>query len=149
LPDPPLIEEIFAELMTQIASEVIPPSAEGIQVSTEGHLIWSPTPPSIDVYPAEEFQLQESFGQGNTTVFVNVRARVNTPDHDGAQTLILALMDPRGSSSVQQAVLSDETLNGKVRQALVSSGPSNYGIFPDPSGQGNYLGCTWTVKLVL
>jgi len=146
---PPLIEDIFAALMTQIAGEVIPASAEGIQVSTEGHLIWSPTPPSIDVYPAEEFQSQESFGLGNTTVFVNVRARVNTPEHDGAQSLILSLMDPRAATSVQQAILSDQTLSGNVEQAMLSAGPSNYGIFPDPSGQGSYLGCTWTVRLVL
>ncbi len=112
-------------------------------------LVWNPTPPCVDIYPSETFQEQESFGKGNTVIYLDVRARVNTPDHDGAQELLLGLMDPTAANSVQQAILSDETLGGTVEAVTTSAGPSNYGIFPDPSGQGAFLGCTWTVRVIL
>jgi hypothetical protein len=136
--------EIQTELAAQIASVL---SDTTIQVAPM--LVWQPTPPCIDIYPADPFQEQQGFGVGRDTVYLSVRGRVNTPDHDGAQELLLSLMDPKASTSVQQAIESDQTLSGKVTQALLSDGPSNYGIFPDPSGQGAYLGCTWTARVVL
>ncbi len=131
-------------LADQIRTVIADPS---VQVAPM--LVWNPTPPCIDIYPSETFQEQESFGKGNTVIYLDVRARVNTPDHDGAQELLLSLMDPEGDTSVQQAILSDDTLDNIVESVTTSAGPSNYGIFPDPSGQGAFLGCTWTVRVIL
>ncbi len=137
--------DVQAALATQLLAGLA--SVPELQVAPL--LVWNPTPPAIDIYPADPFQEQDSFGLGNTVVFLSVRARVTTPDHDGAQELLLSLMDPRAATSVQQAILADYTLGGAVTQALLEEGPSNYGIFPDPSGQGAYLGCTWTVRVAL
>jgi hypothetical protein len=136
--------DVQTALADQIRDEL---ADDTIQVANM--LVWNPTPPAIDIYPAETFQAQERFGIGNDTVFLSVRARVNTPDHDGAQELLLSLMDPKAATSLQQAILADDTLGGAVSQAMVEDGPSNYGIFPDPGGQGAYLGCTWTVRISL
>ncbi len=133
-------------LATQIAG-ALGGTFEGVQVAPM--LVWNPTPPCIDIYPSDPFQEQESFGKGNTVIYLDVRGRVNTPDHDGAQELLLSLMDPNAATSVQQAILTDDTLGGVVEACTVSAGPSNYGIFPDPSGQGAFLGCTWTVRVIL
>ncbi len=136
--------EVQTALADQISTVLADPS-----VQVEPMLVWNPTPPCIDIYPSDPFQEQESFGKGNTVIYLDVRGRVNTPDHDGAQELLLSLMDPTAATSVQQAVLSDDTLGGVVEACTVSAGPSNYGIFPDPSGQGAFLGCTWQVRVIL
>jgi hypothetical protein len=136
--------EIQSELAAQI-DDVL----DDTTIQVVGKLVWQPTPPCIDIYPADPFQEQQGFGVGRDTIYLSVRGRVNTPDHDGAQELLLSLMDPKAATSVQQAIESDQTLNGSVTQAMISEGPTNYGIFPDPSGQGAYLGCTWTVRVVL
>lgn len=136
------------EVQTALADQ-IRDTLDNTDIQVEPLLVWNPTPPAIDIYPADPFQEQERLGVGNDLIFLSVRARVNTPDHDGAQELLLSLMDPKASTSVQQAILTDETLNSTVTQAVVFEGPTNYGIFPDPSGQGAFLGCTWTVRVAL
>lgn len=120
---------------------------EGIQV--EPMLVINPScsPVAVDVYPADPFQTGIAFGLANNEMMLLIRARVNTPDTDGAQDVLLSLMDPFADTSLAQAVLADRTLSGTVEDAVVSEGPSNYGIFADAGGQGNYLGCTWTVKV--
>lgn len=136
--------EIQGALADQIATEL-----DGVvdNLQVVDRLVWNPTPPCIDVYPSDPFQEQQTFGAGRNVIYLDVRARVNTPDHDGAQEVLLAMMDPNADTSVLQAIGADETLGGAVAQAFVSAGPSNYGIFPDPSGQGAFLGCTWTVRV--
>ncbi len=121
---------------------------EGLQVS---HLLITfPTPPCIDIFPNEEYQIQEAFGKANTVIYLDVRARVNTPDHDGAQELLLALMDPTADTSIQKAINADPTLNGEAESAFVSAGPKGFGIYPsvDP-GVAGYTGCLWTVRVTL
>ena len=136
--------EVQSALADQVADVL-----NDVTIQVAPMLVWQPTPPCIDIYPADPFQEQQGFGVGRDTVYLSVRGRVNTPDHDGAQELLLSLMDPKAATSVQQAIESDQTLGGAVTQAMISEGPTNYGIFPDPSGQGAYLGCTWTVRIVL
>lgn len=138
----------MAAMAAQIADELT--DIPDLQVV--GELAWFPTPPCIDIYPAtEEFQQQQAFGVGNDTLSFTVRARVNTPDHEGAQTLLLSLVDPKADTSLQQAILADRTLDGAVTDMWISSGPSGYGGFPDVNSQNAfaYLGCTWTVTVVL
>lgn len=122
------------------------PLIENLQVV--GELFPNATPPAIDVYPADPFQEGIAYGRGNNALRFTVRARVNTPDHEGAQLLLLSMMDPRAETSLALAVLSDKTLGGKVDDLQVS-GPSDYGIF-DAIGinTGAYLGCTWLVEVL-
>lgn len=108
-------------------------------------LVWNPTPPAIDIYPADPFQDGIAFGKGNSEMFFVVRARVDTPDHEAAQDLLLSLMDPVGVSSVAAAIIEDRTLGGVVEDVTVE-GPSDYGVFIDPGG-GALLGCTWKARV--
>jgi hypothetical protein len=115
-------------------------------------MIWNPSPPTIDMYPAPEFQEQIGMGRGNNEMFFTVRARVNTPDHEGAQDLLLAMMDPQNNLSVSAAITAagtaspSKTLDGMVESVAVE-GPSDFGVFTDPGGS-SLLGCTWRVRVM-
>ena len=135
---------ILDALATQIATRLA--SITDLQV--DGRLIPSPTPPSIDVYPADPFQEALTFGRGNNILFVTVRARVTTVDNEGGQELLLSMMDPVSAVSVAQAVTYDKTLGGAVGKVSVIEGPSGYGVVQDAGGQGALLGCTWRVQVV-
>lgn len=125
----------------QIRSQL---AVSSLQVVPILHL--DPTPPSIDVYPAETFQERLGMGKGNNSYFFTVRARVDTADNEAGQRLLLAMMDSQAAESVEAAIEADRTLGGTVGYAGVDSGPSGYGAFDVPNGQ--MLGCTWTVKVL-
>jgi hypothetical protein len=135
--------EIQDALAAQLATELA--TIDGIQ--TRGRVVWNPTPPCVDIYPAEPYQEPFGMGVGNNTTYLTVRARVNTPDHEGAQDLLLQMMDMTGAYSVEQAIEADKTLGGVVGQVLVLSGPSEFGAFVDPGGSA-LLGCTWRVQVI-
>ena len=113
-------------------------------------LIWNPTPPAVDVYPADPSQDALAFGRGNRGLFLTVRARVNTADSEGAQELLLSMMDPDSSTSIGAAIESDRTLGGTVSSlALSDDSPSDYGAFVDPGPDSRaLLGCTWRVRVI-
>jgi hypothetical protein len=138
---------------TQLQTHLGDPVVEGLQVASR--LVWNASPPTIDVYPDEEFQQGLGFGRGDNALFFTVRARVNTPDHEGAQDLLLAMMDPQDSTSVSAAITAPgtsspaKTLGGLVENCVVVSGPSNFGVFVDPGpNAGALLGCTWRVQVI-
>ena len=130
-------------LASQITSEL---SSAIPYLQVDGRLIPSPTPPSIDVYPADPFQEQASFRPGDKTYFFTVRARVSTADSEGGQDLLLSMMDPDATTSVAKAIESDRDLGGVVGNLKVE-GPSGFGVFVDANREGNLLGCTWTVTV--
>jgi hypothetical protein len=123
------------------ASPLIP------ELQTTGLMNINPTPPSIDVYPADPSQDALTFGRQNNEFSFTVRARVTTADHDAGQLLLLSMMDPSSTTSVARAIKSDKTLGSKV-SSLAVAGPSGFGIFNDRNGEGSYLGCTWTVRVM-
>lgn len=142
----PSLEEIQQALATQIEAEVqgtASPRIEDLQVT---HLMnIDPTPPSIDIYPADPHQDALTFGKANNEMSFTVRARVTTADHPAGQSLLLTLMDPSALTSVAKAITSDRTLSGKV-SGLGVSGPTGFGLYQDAGGQGSLMGCTWTVR---
>ena len=144
----PTISEIMQALASQIettlAGTADPQRVPGLQVTPL--LNWNPSPPSVDVFPATPFQEPIAFGPGNNELNFTVRARVNTPDHEGAQELLLTMMDPASTESVAMAILEDTTLDGKVEHVNIE-GPSDYGVYVEPSGAGAYLSCTWLAKV--
>lgn len=144
----PTLSEIMQALAGQIEGTLggtaDPQTIEGLNVYPK--LEWNPTPPAIDVYPDTPFQEQIAFGKANNDMNFTVRARVNTPDNEGAQELLLSMMDPRSDESVALAILADRTLSGTVEWISVE-GPSDYGVFVEPSGAGAFLSCTWRVKV--
>lgn len=133
---------IMDALAAQIADELS--SIDDLQVV--GRMMWNPTPPAIDIYPAEDvFQETISYARGKAVTFT-VRARVNTPDREGAQELLLSLMDVEAAESVEAAILSDRTLGGAVDDLRVD-GPTGFTVFVDPAGDA-LLGCSWAVTVL-
>jgi hypothetical protein len=120
------------------------PVIELLQV--HGRLVVNPTPPAVDIYPADPFQ--QAFTMGTREFFFNVRARVSTAENEGGQDLLLSMMDPEAATSMSAAILSDRTLGGKVDNLKVD-GPSGFGVFPVPASSSGaaLLGCTWQVEI--
>jgi hypothetical protein len=135
----------LANQITPILSGTANPLIPQLQI--EPRMVWNPTPPAIDMYPAAPFQEQIGMGRGNNELFITVRARVNTPDHEGAQDLLLAMMDPSAATSVAKAITSDTTLSGTVDYVLAEP-PTDFGAYTDPGGSGALLGCTWRVRVM-
>ena len=141
---PPLLGPLMDALADQIR-DALEDVVEAIQV--EPRMVIAPTPPCIDIYPADPFQAPLAFGIGQNEINLTVRARVNTPDDVAAQDLLLSFMDPFSDTSLLRAVMLDDTLDGAAETLTVEEGPSNFGLFPDASGTASFLGCTWTVKI--
>ena len=118
-------------------------------LQVDGRMVPSPSPPAIDIYPSDPFQTSLGYGKGNRYFHFTVRARVTTADSEGGQDLLLSMMDPRATTSVEQAILSDTTLNSTVGEVTVEGdGASAFGVFEDTGGDGKLLGCTWTVQVI-
>jgi hypothetical protein len=107
-----------------------------------------PSAPSIDIYPAEQFQLPLAMGGGNNIIYVDVRARVGTPDDEAGKRLLLSMMDPEADTSVGQAIVSDRKLGGVVGNVSISAGPTGFGTFEGTGREGSLLGCIWTVRII-
>lgn len=106
-----------------------------------------PTPPSIDVYPADPFQEGIAFGNANNDLRLSVRARVTTADHEAGQSLLLSMMDPTAATSVARAIGADRQL-GTACSSLSVEGPTGFGVYMDAGGQGSLLGAVWTVRVI-
>jgi len=138
------IMQALADQIQLTLSGTADPLIENLQVT--GILNIDPTPPSIDVYPADPSQESLTFGRANNELSFTVRARVTTVDHEAGQRLLLSMMDPSATTSLTRAVKANKTLTGKV-SALSVAGPSGFGVYNDRQGEGSYLGCTWTVRV--
>jgi len=125
---------------------VLSPQIANLQVV--GRMNLTPTWPSIDIYPGDPFQERSGFGSEDVDLGLVVRARVSTIEHEGAQDVLLGLMDPTAATSVVKAVESDATLGGRVQQVICDP-PSDFGAFVEPNSQGALLGCTWRARVIL
>jgi hypothetical protein len=137
-----LADQIDDSLSVGTAGTAVP-VIENLQITPLLNI--NPTPPSIDIYPADPFQEGLAYGLVNEMRFL-VRVRVTTADHEAGQTLLLTMMDPTATTSLGKAIASDRTLSNKV-SSLSVEGPSGFGIYRDASGEGSLLGAVWTVRL--
>lgn len=117
------------------------------ELQVEPRLVVNPSPPCVDMYPAEEFLEQTAMGYRNREVAFTVRARV-VGDHDAQQDWLVALMDPRSSESVIAALGSSLSVNGSTL-SLAVEGPSGFRQYVDAGGQGSLLGCEWRTRVEL
>ena len=97
-----------------------------------------PTPPSLDVYPADPFQQGAGMGTLSKRVAFTIRARINGADQD-AQALLLRLLDPADAASVEAALYAADA--GEI-------GNDDYvsGFRDDLDG---LLSCEWRVSVFL
>lgn len=101
--------------------------------------------PTLDVYPGDPFNEGLGFGSDRRQIWT-VRARLHTVEMVGAQGVLLDLMEPFGDTSVEEALVTDQTLGGAV-QTLGVEGPSAYTEFIDLVNATRYLGVTWRVTV--
>lgn len=141
----------LAEIMDALADQIRDAldDVTDVAVQVEGRMILSPTPPVIDIYPADPSNDQElrAFGDMVGGELLTVRARVNTADHEAGQELLLALMDDEDPLSIVQAIYDDKTLGG-IAATLDCRGRSGYVTFIDTVAEAALLGATWDVVVV-
>ena len=145
----PDVGEIMDAMATQIQGVLCgtaDPLIEELQVY--GRFLENPTPPAIDIYPADPFTVGLGFGSGNREFNFTVRARVTTADHEAGQDLLLSMMDPDAATSVAEALEGSGTASALVDDIAVVDGPTGFGVFPSTGPDGNLLGCTWTVRVL-
>lgn len=136
-----IVDAMASQIETQLGSAI-----PNLQVVAR--LNFNPTPPSVDIYPAEEFSVADTYGERRLRW--SVRCRVTTADNEDGQELLLSMMDSPGASasSLAGAIAYDESLGGTVDRAWVESGPTGFSMFADAGGGGNLVGAVWTVAVM-
>jgi len=94
------------QAIQSMVSALQPVKTQIPEMQIYGYFNTNPTPPSIDIYPADPFQDGAGFGPGAKRVFWNVRARVATGDPEAASKLLLRLLDTEDAASVETALLA-------------------------------------------
>lgn len=114
-----------------------------------GRMNITPTPPSIDIYPGDQFGNTDGSGFGGISgeVIFTVRARVTTADHEAGQDLLVTFMDEEEDLSIAVALMADQTLNGKAASVYVE-GPSGFTLYEDSGRGGALLGCDFKVTVL-
>lgn len=138
------LSEIADELAAVIDAASIP-NLEQVR----GRRVFSPTPPSIDIYPADPFRRPDEagFGDLNGAYLWTVRARVNPTDDEAWQDILLDLMDDDSANCVAAILEADQTLNGLAGEVVVD-GPTGHRIYVEPSGEAALVGVEWTVAVL-
>ena len=135
------------DIAAAIAAALAPVAATvGESLVVEPWFVLNPAAPTIEIYPGDPFSEDLGFGDG-ASLFWTVRARIHTVEHLGAQSVLLALMEPSGDTSVEAALTADQTLGGVVG-SLGVEGPSAYTEFFDQASQTRLLGVTWRVQVL-
>ena len=77
-----------------------------LDVQVEPRMVLNPTPPTVDIYPADISRDPEtaSFEALDGAYLLTVRARVTTADHETGQTLLLSFMDDTDELSLMAAL---------------------------------------------
>lgn len=140
-----LLRDVIGDLADQIRGVM---DASGVVVQVEPRIVTNPTPPTIDMFPADPPVTQESAGMGDLQGgdVWTVRARVTTGDSDAGHDLLVDLMDVEHDLSLAAAIMSDPTLGGSAGLSL--QGWSGLRSYADPEGNGAYLGAEWTVLVM-
>lgn len=134
----------LAELMDAMADQIrgVLDDVTDVAVQVEPRWVVNPTPPCIDMYPADPSTDQElrAFGDLMGEPLFTVRARVDMSDSTASQDLLLALMDETDPLSVA-AALEEGDLDGLAASVDVRSRSGYVRVVEG----GDYLGCLWQV----
>jgi hypothetical protein len=135
--------EVMDELADQIRAAMV--AVTDVDVQVEPRIVPNPTPPTIDIYPGDPPNDVESAAMADAAGgdFLTVRARVATGDSASQFDLLVNFMDKASDLSVAAAVFEDTELNGLARVSVQST--TGLRQYIDPEGQGQFLGCEWTV----
>jgi hypothetical protein len=113
-----------------------------VAVQVEPRWVVNPTPPFIDIYPADPSSDQElrAFSELMGEPLFTVRARVDMSDSTASQDLLLAFMDETDPLSIA-AALEESDLAGLASSVDVRSRSGYVRVVEG----GDYLGCLWQV----
>lgn len=122
-------------------------------IQVEPLYVLNPTPPCIDVYPADPStdsdlaSFASTYAQANEGHFVNVRARVGVTDNVANQDVLIDLLDPTSDISLVQCLYDDPTLSGTaVDIELVNQ--SGFVLVPKLDGSGVHMGVVWRFVVI-
>lgn len=140
------LREITAGMADQIRA-ALDPAVEDFQV--EGHMILTPTTPTIDIYLANPSRgaAAAGFEDLDGEYILEVRARVSPNDHKANQGLLYDLCDDESPLSIQGALQTDPTLGGLASSIHVSS-VSGHVVIPSVDGGSIHLGVLWTTQVI-
>jgi hypothetical protein len=139
--------ELTAAIASRLEQQLTIDEIPELQVTAQ--MNFNPTPPAIDLYPADPFQEQIAFGAAQREAIFVVRARVSTADQDQGQTILLGMLDPASATSLIAALTADPGFADTCQDSAVE-GPSGYIVYVDPGGQGNnLLGAEWRLRVIL
>jgi hypothetical protein len=140
-------------IMDEIADKIADAFAgSDIDVQVDSRMVLMPTPPTVDIYPADPFRSEDEagFAEGSEDeggLLFNVRARVSPSDHESQQEVLLAFMDDEDDLCIHAAVLADPTLNGHA-MSIGWQNQTGYVLFPAPDGSVAHIGCLWRFLVV-
>lgn len=134
----------LAELMDAMADQIrgVLDDVTDVAVQVEPRWVVQPTPPCIDIYPADPSTDQDlrAFTDLLGEPLFTVRARVGMVDNTAQQDLLLAFMDDTDPLSIA-AALEESNLAGLAASVDVRSQSGYVRVVEG----GDYLGCLWQV----
>lgn len=138
--------------LVQAIADQLRVNLDGVQVEPE--LVYNPTPPTVDIYPADPFMTQSAYGITNREARFTVRARVSTADQVGGQALLLDMLDPTSPYSIAAALAVDSTFGGTCDDStIVDDGISGFIVYDTPTGSalsnGVLLGAELRLQVIL
>jgi hypothetical protein len=122
-------------------------------VQVHPRMLVNPTPPAIDLYPADPSRDSETGGFGISAediaegYWVNARARVSTGESDSAQDVLIALKDDGSSMCLTRALEADPTLAGYANDIALDN-ESGFVLFPTIDGSAVHIGVLWRFLVI-
>ena len=122
----PTVLEV-AEALADALTDVSPAD----ELIVEPRMLFAPTPPAFDIYPAAPAEEDEAFGRGTRLHWFIVRLRVATSDSAGVQDFLYNSRNPTGPQSVRAALFADGTDLAEVADAVQIVGPTGFTLYMD------------------
>lgn len=145
----PTLSDLAAAIAAAVGTVDLSDLPGGNDLSVNPFMWIVPSPPAVDIYPADPSGDDSSFGPAESLQFWTVRARVSLVDEEGNQAILLALREPDGPTSLRRAILNDEDLRDLVEGLDVEwpTGYQPYRALVDPAHNTTLLGCEWRVRM--
>lgn len=136
------LREVMDALRDQI--EAVMASAD-VDVQVYGRMVFNPSPPTIDMWPANPPVEEGTAGMGDVQGgdLLTVRARVDTNDQESNQDVLLDLMDVQHDMSLAAAIMVDPLLGGLA--SLDVRGWTGLLPYTNADGTTLFVGAEWTV----
>jgi hypothetical protein len=141
----------IANALAEAARDVDLSSLPGGELLTVSAYMWfNPTPPAIDIFPADPSAEDAAFGPSSLKLWT-IRARVAAVDEEGNQDILLALLEDSGATSLRAAILGSDTTLRDLVEGLDLDQPTGFQVYrtlagADFSHQGQLLGFEMRMK---